>query len=292
MNLKRNFLTVVSLIALAAPVQSFAFPKAPFDALKTNLKSVEALDPKYDFNGIVKLSNCSGSIVKFSGMPTTAKAIVMTNGHCVQTGVFGGMIKPNQVIFNQSTNRAMRVYNNKDVLVGITATKLLYATMTLSDVAYYELSDSYDSLKSKGVDFFDLDTDRPVMGLGIQIVSGYWDRGYECQIDGFVFTLKEAGYIFKDSIRYTSTGCNTIGGTSGSPIIETGKRVVIGINNTGNESGGRCTMNNPCEEDEAGTVTVKAKASYGQQTFQTYSCLTPDFRIDLKKSGCELFKGE
>lgn len=272
------------------PSVAYAFPKAPFDALNTQLKSNEALDPNYDFNGIVKLSNCSGSVIRFSGMPDTAKAVVMTNGHCVSTGMFGGMIQPNTAIVNETASRSFKVYNRDGKLVPINATKIMYATMTGTDVAFYELRETFKDLATKGVESFDFDGDRPVVGLKIDIVSGYWDRGYRCNIDAFIHTLKEANYTMKDSMRYSNSGCNTIGGTSGSPIIESGKRVVVGINNTGNESGKRCTMNNPCEVDENGNIEVKAKASYGQQTYQVYSCLTIDYRIDVNKTGCELFK--
>lgn len=291
--MKTKLLLVLCAIGFTlSPNIAYAFPKAPFNALEVNLKSNEPLDPNYDFNGIVKLSNCSGSLVRFAGMQDGAKGVMMTNGHCVSTGMFGGMIKPNTFMVNEAVNRAFKVYGRDGKLVPINATKLMYATMTGTDVAFYELRETYKELSAKGVDSFDFDGNRPTLGLKIDIVSGYWDRGYRCNIDAFIFTLKEADYTMKDSIRYSNSGCNTIGGTSGSPIIESGKRVVIGINNTGNESGKKCTMNNPCEVDERGNVEVKAKASYGQQTYQVYSCLTLDYNIDLNKAGCELYRSK
>ncbi|MCK6596047.1 MAG: hypothetical protein L6Q33_12680 [Bacteriovoracaceae bacterium] len=286
----KSLLVTGAVLFSLTPSVAYAFPKAPFDALALTLKSEVQLDSSYDFNGIVKLSNCSGSVIRFSGMPDAAKAVVMTNGHCVSNGMFGGMVKPGEVIYNRALNRSMKVYNNGQKLIPVNATKVLYATMTDTDVAYYELKETYNDLKARGVDSFILDGDRPSLGLPIDIVSGYWDRGYRCNIDAFIFVLKEADYTMKDSIRYSATGCNTIGGTSGSPIIESGTRTVIGINNTGNESGKKCTMNNPCEVDESGRIEVKAKASYGQQTYPVYSCLTADFRIDLKKEGCTLYQ--
>jgi hypothetical protein len=81
-----------------------------------------------------------------------------------------------------------------------------------------------------------------------------------------------------------------IGGTSGSPIIARGTRTVIGINNTGNEDGLRCEENNPCEIDEKGNVFYQRGQNYGQQTYWIYSCLTPNFDIDLNKPGCLLAK--
>jgi hypothetical protein len=81
-----------------------------------------------------------------------------------------------------------------------------------------------------------------------------------------------------------------MGGTSGSPLIARGTKTVIGINNTSNESGETCTLNNPCEVDEAGNVEVRKGVRYGQQTFNVYPCLTPDFRFDLSRRGCSLPK--
>jgi hypothetical protein len=135
---------------------------------------------------------------------------------------------------------------------------------------------------NKGVDALELDTNHPVIGEPMDIISGYWDRGYRCNIDSFIYQLRESDWTMKDSIRYTDNGCNTIGGTSGSPIIQTGTRNIIGINNTGNESGERCTMDNPCEVDEHGNIRVKIHASYGQETYNIYSCLSLDFRIELE----------
>lgn len=278
--------TLISLIALLGASSAFAFPTAPFNALERSsnkaLHSFEAL--QYDFEGIVKLSNCSGSLVAFNGQPLSSKAIVMTNGHCLG----GGFLGPGEVRTNAPVTRSMKVYDKKMKLHSIQATKLLYATMTNTDVAFYELNESYnDIFKRTAVRPFLLDSVRPLEGISIDIISGYWDRGYSCEIDGFVFKIKEGEWTFTDSIRYTA-GCDTIGGTSGSPIIARGERRVVAINNTSNESGQRCTLNNPCEVDQTGTVTVRRGVRYGQQTYNTYTCLTPDFRFELNRAGCTL----
>lgn len=245
---------------------------------------MDAIDAQYDFEGIVKLSNCSGSLIAFNGQPLASKAIVMTNGHCLG----GGFLKPGEVRVNRPLSRSMKVYDKNFKLHNITATKLLYATMTNTDVAFYELNETYNEILSRtNVRPLLLDSVRPLEGVSIDIVSGYWDRGYSCEIDGFVFKIREGDWTFTDSIRYTA-GCDTIGGTSGSPIIERGERKVVAINNTSNESGARCTLNNPCEVDQTGTVTVRRGVRYGQQTYNTYTCLTPAYTIDLSRSGCTL----
>jgi V8-like Glu-specific endopeptidase len=279
---------VILFLALTS-VSAFALPVGSYDALqrsgtKVN-KNMKALG--YDFEGIVKLSNCSGSLIAFNGQELKSKAIIMTNGHCVQKPN-GGMLSPGEVWVNRAAARQVKIFDSSMRLYPAHATKILYATMTNTDVAFYELTDTYEEIFSKSkIRPFLLDAKRPKEGISIDIISGYWDRGYSCNIDGFVFKLKEADWTFTDSIRY-SAGCDTIGGTSGSPIIARGTRSVIAINNTSNEAGERCTINNPCEIDRTGTITATKGLRYGQQTFSVYSCLTPSFEFNLRKQGCTL----
>lgn len=279
-------LATIALTLISAT--AFALPRAPHDALKVNLKSNPVLSAEYDFEGIVKLSNCSGSIVQFAGQPDTAKAVVMTNGHCIQKP--GGYLNPGEVWVNRPISRAMKVFDSKMKLFPINATKILYATMTNTDIAFYELAETYADIESRfNVRPFELDTNRPVVGTSLELISGYWDRGWTCDIDGFVFKIKEGAWTFTDSIRYTPS-CDTMGGTSGSPLIARGTKTVIGINNTSNESGETCTLNNPCEVDEAGNVVATKGVRYGQQSYNVYTCLTPDFRFELSRRGCTLPK--
>ncbi|MGZ3787661.1 MAG: trypsin-like serine peptidase [Bacteriovorax sp.] len=282
---------ITLLFSISLATSAFAIPKAPFDALKVKRAiDFNADNTNYDFEGIVKLSNCSGSLIRFSGQPTTSKAYVLTNGHCYSTGPFGGMIQPGEVITGKTASRAMKIFDKQMKLFPITASRVAFAAMTDTDITLYELTQSYDEIAKKyNIQPFELDTVRPFEGTNIDIVSGYWDRGYSCAIDAFIYNLKEGDWLFKDSIRYTD-GCNTIGGTSGSPIIAKGTRHVIAINNTANETGARCTENNPCEISKDGTVTVLKDKKYGQQTYNLYSCLRPDFTIDLGVQGCNLPK--
>ncbi len=240
----------------------------------------------FDFEGIVKLSNCSGAIIKFSGQTLDSNALVLTNGHCVG----GSFLRPGEAIYKKRVRRRMKVADKNMKFHRINATELVYATMTGTDSAIYKLRETYNDLLKRDIRHFDLAEQRPVESVDIDVVSGYWERGYRCAIDGFVHELKEASWIFTDAIRYTSTGCNTIGGTSGSPIIERGTRLVIGVNNTANESGRNCTMNNPCEVDESGDVVVIKGASYGQQTYDFYKCLNNKLEFDLSVKGCLLPK--
>jgi V8-like Glu-specific endopeptidase len=241
-------------VAQAAP----AAPAAPLRA-------------EVDFTGIVALSNCSGSIVRGPRTRDTDRALVMTNGHCLETG----MPAAGEVIVDRNSSRTFTLLDRTGTkeLGTLRATRIEYATMTDTDVAVYRLDTTYAAIRKRhGVPALRLSAARPHDGTEIRVVSGYWRTIYGCKIDGTVHRLREAGWTWRNSIRYTS-GCQTIGGTSGSPIVDARTRHVVGVNNTGNEDGERCTLNNPCEVDRNGNVTVRPGINYGQQTYQLARCL-------------------
>lgn len=271
---------IVAFLFVTSLDFTYAFP---VDYISNGPDEIK-LSGDYDFEGIVKLSNCSGSLIRFSGQPTSSKAYVLTNGHCLGRP----FLQPGEIISNWEVNRKMKVSTKNMVFHKVTAQKLVYATMTGTDMAIYELEETYDEIAALNIRPFAIDSVRPLIGLPIEIISGYWERGYRCNIDGFAFELKEGDWTFTDSIRYSETGCEVIGGTSGSPIIEKDTRTVVAINNTGNKDGKECTLNNPCEVDSNGNITILKGRGYGQQTYDLYSCLTPDFKIDLSISGCLL----
>lgn len=245
----------------------------------------------FDLNGIVALSNCSASYVKFKGASDDSPGLILTNGHC-SGGMFGGMPQPGEVITNRPQRFTVSLLDqNGTRIASLRSEKILYATMTDTDVALLELTQTYRQIRAQtGVDPLAISDIKPNTGIAIEIPSGYWTRTYRCQIDGFVFKLNEAGWTMRDSVRYSETGCEVIGGTSGSPIVAAASGEVVAINNTGNEDGQMCTMNNPCEIDEQGNKKVQKGRGYGQQTYWFYSCLNAQKRLDLTVSGCVLPK--
>jgi hypothetical protein len=65
---------------------------------------------------------------------------------------------------------------------------------------------------------------------------------------------------------------------------------VIGVNNTSNTDGGQCTLNNPCEMDRDGVITVHKGIAYGTQTYWLTTCVDPGNKLDLARPGCLLPK--
>lgn len=241
---------------------------------------------KIDFSGTVDLGDCSGSLVKLAGAPTSGPALMLTNGHCYE----GGFPKFGEVLVDKPSTRGFILLGpNGQNKATLHATKVAYATMTDTDITLYQLSVSYDRIKyGYGIKPLEISPTPPAAGTAIKVVAGALRTIYSCDIDAIVYRLQEAEWITKDSIRLTST-CDTIGGTSGAPIEDVATGRLIGINNTGNDNGERCTEGNPCEIDKSGEVTVRKGGKYGQQTYQLAGCLTGS-EVNLELAGCLLPK--
>jgi len=269
--------TVFAAQAMAIPLPNKTqhFTQLPFE-----------FTANYDFEGIVALNNCSASLVRFHNSKETDKGIVLTNGHCYERG----FLNPGVVLVNRPSSRRITLLDkNGNSLGRLNATKVMYGTMTKTDMLLYEVDKTFAEIETQfRTRPFTLADVRSAPGTGIEVVSGYWTRGYSCQIEAIIPELREGGWVWQEAIRYSRPGCQVIGGTSGSPVIEAGTRTVIGVNNTGNMNGERCTRDNPCEVDENGNVTYQKGFSYGEQTYWIYSCLDGSNQVDVNIPGCQL----
>jgi hypothetical protein len=260
---------------LAASVTTLVAGPAPAQAAAPTLAST------------IALSNCSASLVRYPASVSSDRAMMLTNGHCYE----GGLIPAGTVLQNRSSSRSGTLLSSSGSSLGtVRADRILYATMTGTDVTLYRLTSTYATLTSRyGVTALTISAGRPTAGTAVTIPSSYWKRIWSCKIDRFVGTLREDEWTWRDSLRY-DPACSTIHGTSGSPIVSNTTGQIVGINNTGNDDGEMCTLNNPCEVDANGTTHAYRGQSYGEQTYWFTTCLTSTRAIDLNKSGCLLTK--
>jgi hypothetical protein len=235
----------------------------------------------------IALSNCSAALVRYPTSLAADRALMLTNGHCYE----GGMPSAGQVLQNRASTRSGKVLDSAGNALGtVRSDKMIYATMTGTDVTLYQLTETFAALKSRlNATALTISASHPTSGASITIPSGYWKRVWNCKVNGFVSTLREGQWTWHDSIRY-DPACNTIHGTSGSPIVDAASGNIVGINNTGNDDGARCTLNNPCEVDQNGNTTVHPGQSYGEETYWFTTCLSPSNAIDLSVRGCLLAK--
>jgi trypsin-like peptidase len=282
-----------AIAATAFTVSAAAAAPAPAEAPAATAGSSRPV-PQLQAVGLastIALSNCSGSLARYPSSLDTDRAMLLTNGHCYE----GGFLAAGQVLVNRASSRTGKLLNASGTAVTtVKADLVLYATMTGTDVTLYRLNKTFAQIRSTsgGLNALTISSSHPVDQHATSIPSSYWKKTYSCAINGFVPTLREGDWTWHDSIRYRypDAGCQTIGGTSGSPIIDNTSLQIVGINNTLNEQGQACTLDNPCEVQPDGSVIYTQGQNYGQETYWFTTCLTSTNAIDLNKTGCLLTK--
>lgn len=283
-----NLLVVFSIFIIN---KSYAIPLQEVSNAKIRFSDMS--ESEYNFLGTIGLNNCSGSVVKLIGSSKTDNVIMLTNGHCIGMGSYNGRFPAMGEVFqNVEIKRSVFLLDKySETVAEVSTTSLLYATMTDTDMALYELDITYEILQNKfQIEPLILSDKSPEPGDQVEVVSGFHHVGFSCEIDRIIPQLKEVDWIWKNSFRYKIEGCDTYGGTSGSPVIDTQTREVVAIHNTGNDDGELCTMMNPCEIYPTGEIVASKGSSYGQNTSNLYTCLDNELKVDLDLNGCLLPK--
>jgi hypothetical protein len=272
-------IAVAAVVAVAAPASA----KVPAE---TAAPAAPALAVTPSLNATIRLSNCSASLVRFPTSVDTDRAMMLTNGHCFE----GGFIPAGQFITNRTSTRSGTLLNGSGTAVAtVRADLVMYATMTGTDVTLYRLNQTIATIRNNtGISPLTISASHPVNGDSIFIPSGFHARIWNCSINGFAATVREDQWTWHDSIRY-SMPCMIIPGTSGSPVVSVATGEVVGANNTINENGQMCTLDNPCEVLPNGTTTATINQGYAQETYWFNTCLSPSRTIDLTVPGCLLF---
>ncbi|RJQ79288.1 alpha/beta fold hydrolase [Pseudonocardiaceae bacterium YIM PH 21723] len=250
-------------------------------------ESMESEGEPGNLAGTLSLNGCSGSIVRPTAAKDEDKALLLTNGHCAP----GDRPKPGQVLTNQQTEILAEVRSPAGRGLGfITAPKVLYATMTGTDVLLAQLPLSYAEIEQKyKVKALPLADRGPAEGQPITVASGGLTRSWECQAEAVVPLLREGGYEVKQAIRYAKE-CDTGPGSSGSPVLDARTRAVVAINSTSNRDGKQCAADNPCEVDSSGVVSVHQGRGYATQITAINGCVGAGNVLDLNREGCRLLK--
>jgi len=228
-------------------------------------------------------SLCSGSFVAFEGYQPDHKGLYMTNGHCTKlNGLFGKYMEPNQIVVNVPNRKKIKLLINEEGLFGqkkvtLTTSKLLFATMSVRDIAIYELDLTYGEI----LDQFKID---PFIIKGtqslkkhdlIEIPSGFWGLRWFCRFRRVSENNVQSGqYIWKETLILNRCDQEIVGGTSGSPTILSGTNWVVGLHNAYDFSThNRCSETDACEIDGEGKVLSRKGDSFSQNIDFLLDCL-------------------
>ena len=240
-------------------------------------------DPIPNMEGTAEVGDCRGSVVRAPAAGPGDLALALTNGHCVQ----GPRPAPGTAVVDQPADldRPVSIADPAGYpRATARATRLVYATMTGTDIALYRLDKTYAQLAAEGAKVFTLST--IPMHAGDQLLMAHGSARPSCVVEAVVTHLREGGYQQDDSIRYTD--CAPWHGTSGSALLAADGGTVVGIHNTHNAAGEQCTDDNPCEVGSDGAVTSVQGRAYGQQVHLITACLTKGSKLDLSRRGCTL----
>ncbi len=234
--------------------------------------------------GAVELFGCVGSVVRSPASRPKDPALLLTNGHCVQ----GERPAPGAALVDRPADREVPIADRHGYPQAIArANRLMYATMTGTDVALYRLDKTYAQLKSEGAKIFQL-TSKPVRA-GDALTMAYTSSRLQCTAEAVIPHLREGGYQQDNSIRYaTAENCSPWPGTSGSALLARDGSTIVGIHNTHNDAGEQCTDDNPCEVGPDGRVTSVRGRGYGQQVHLLAACVVAESKLDLSRKGCTL----
>jgi hypothetical protein len=236
--------------------------------------------------GAASIDSCSAAVFRTPTSQDADPALLLTNGHCVEPRP-----APGATISDRRDRRTVTI-NGPDgnAIARTSTTRLLAATMTVTDIAVFRLARTYAQLADAGVKVLSLTGEGPQPGDDLAVLSGRWQERFSCRIDALVPTLREGGYEQHDALRYVADpGCRPGPGTSGSPLVDERTREIVAIHNTHNDGQGTpCEPNNPCEVGPDGTATAVQDGAYAQQTAGLASCLLAGSRLDLSSPPCPL----
>lgn len=253
-------------------------------------------------NGTVTVVGCSGSVIRGSQAQPNDHVLILTAGHCVDPRP-----RPAEASGRRPVTQTVQVIGRDgNSVLRTKTTDLLYATMTDTDLAVYRLDATYSDLDRRGVEIFTLSDRNPAPGQRVQVLSGAWQKGFDCAVDSIVETLREGGYAQRDALRYVKNGaCGPGPGTSGSPIVDSEGKI-IGIHNTSaylknsaedqlppedrTTPPAACAENNPCEVGPDGKAASHEGAHYGQRLMGLNACISQGSELQLGGSGCTLPK--
>jgi hypothetical protein len=227
-----------------------------------------------ELHGMAKLSGCSGGLVDI-GRNQRDKAVIITNGHCVSSSLVSNM-----AMINVQASKSFSLYTETGT-VSVRSTKLMYATLTETDLALYELIETYEELTKKGVRSFSLYPRSATIGRTVRVTSGYWQETLDCTLDRKVHKLLEGfgSDISNPSVATNafalSSNCMIKGGYSGTPVVDEETDTLIAIAFTGTEGNANqpCAERSPCEEDASGKRTYHKNTSYVARLDQISQCV-------------------
>lgn len=243
--------------------------------------------------GFPAFPSCESSIVRTAASQDDDPALLLTNGHCIPNVDTSMKIPEKGAVIVDKKVDAPLAFADAGGYAFSTARidRLLFATMTGTDVALYRLDTSFADLERKGVRVLRVADAPPKVGDTVTLMAAdpFMGGPRGCTIEAVVPTLREAGYEQHDSLRMAEAErCVSQGGYSGAALLAPDGKTIVGVNNTSNHDGEKCKLDNPCEVSADGEKKIFRERPYGQQIVELNDCVAAGSVLDLDAAACDL----
>lgn len=240
-------------------------------------------------------SNCTAVLVRAPGVPRTAPAHVLTNGHCV------GSLGSQEVVIGEPSSATVTFHWFADTPAAwleVKVTRVAHATMKGADLAVLELDATVAELEARGVRAWTLTGAPPEPGAAVVVVGaplgfpeGPYLRLAACRLGARAPLVVERQWHWFDLSR---ADCADIrGGSSGSPVLQRDGARLVGLVNTttlGSEGLADCWLNRPCEVGPDGARSLPG-TSYVVPLGDLWRCFDEAGELEPTLAGCPLDAG-
>jgi hypothetical protein len=250
---------------------------------------------------VVLPMGCTGTVFIMPVMSGEQNALVLTNGHCLDVGDYEWQgarhLRPNQFLFNygiDKANHSMSVFRSRGKGGNNYAMKrIVFGTITVTDLAIIELDVTYSSLKGSGYRVYQLARHMPKMGMTLEFRSYNQNFDGICRVHGIVPSVVEGPYAWTNVVKMElNEKCRIYPGVSGTPGILKNTNEIYAVGNTEYTSEGKeCDIMNPCERDVASGKLRPGlpTQTYAMPTAPLYDCYNTNISyFDFDMMGCKL----
>ena len=247
---------------------------------------------------------CNGTVFIMPGMTDQRNVLVLTNGHCIGLGGFqwqgssfpapGEFLIDRDLQTHEKTKLAIFKHPGQDPTI-FSIEKIVFATLTGSDLAIVQINTTYAELRRLGYRIFTIAQSLPPNGTTLYFLSYTVKHEGICAVAKTVAALVEGPFESNNVLKLTlDKRCGVPPGVSGTAGLQSGSDQIYAAANTEYTGPDKnCDIMNPCERDaDTGALIFGVPGqAYAIPTSPLHACYdAASAQFNFKLAGCALIK--